>query len=744
MTKKIALLLTVVLLTLIQTVGWGQQNIIPPAQQVHSSFAIMVDEATYQACKAEVDAYKKSLEADGLATYVVSAKWESPEHVKFFLQKYYQEQALEGAVFIGEVPIPMIRGAQHLTSAFKMDEKKFPFRDSSVPSDRFYDDFNLKFDFISKDSLNGLFYYYRLRGDSPQQIACNIYTGRIKPTRKGEAGYVQIREYLQKVVRERSLNNPLDKLCSYTGHGSFSNSLSAWKDEAVTLREQTPAAFKNAQDARFYLFAMHPYMKETLSKELQREELDLMLFHEHGMPHRQYLTGTPPAVAEDELFEAGKRSVRRQLRRLADAGKDLAAYKKEFSTRYGVDSSWFAGAFDPKVKEADSLENLRQGIVLKDIPVIKPNPRMVIFDACYNADFREDAFIAGEYLFTSGKTVVCWGNSVNVLQDKSSSDLLGMLACGARVGEWAKNVNILESHIIGDPAFRFATPAKMPNIRYHSKDTTYWMSVLGHNLPPDLKGLALHKLHQLKHPQMPEILKEVFTQSGSYMLRLQCLYLAAWYGGELYADLLKKGATDPYEFIRRKSAYYMGKTGRNDFIPYLADLYLNDYLSERVLFNVQNVSGIINGELLKKALKDKLDKEDYIFGKEAFYKNAAERIDRETRLRNSFWGEILDASLPVKTRLFSISVLRNNPYSQLVDDLLILLANEKEPLEIRVAIAEALGWYGNSVRNREIIAGCKQVLRSGKEIHPTLKDEMTKTMNRLKLHTGQEAEVWVD
>jgi len=35
----------------------------------------------------------------------------------------------------------MIRDAQFLTSAFKMDQKR-PWQQSSIPSDRYYDDFD--------------------------------------------------------------------------------------------------------------------------------------------------------------------------------------------------------------------------------------------------------------------------------------------------------------------------------------------------------------------------------------------------------------------------------------------------------------------------------------------------------------------------------------------------------------------------------------------------------------------------
>lgn len=57
--------------------------------------------------------------------------------------------------------------------------------DSSVPSDRFYDDFDLKFDYLGQDTTSALFFYYNLAADSPQALCCDIYTGRIKPLEDG-------------------------------------------------------------------------------------------------------------------------------------------------------------------------------------------------------------------------------------------------------------------------------------------------------------------------------------------------------------------------------------------------------------------------------------------------------------------------------------------------------------------------------------------------------------------------------
>lgn len=60
---------------------------------------------------------------EGLPTFIVYNEWNKPEDVKKVIVKLYKKDKLEGVVFVGDIPIPMLRKAQHMTSAFKMDEK---------------------------------------------------------------------------------------------------------------------------------------------------------------------------------------------------------------------------------------------------------------------------------------------------------------------------------------------------------------------------------------------------------------------------------------------------------------------------------------------------------------------------------------------------------------------------------------------------------------------------------------------
>ena len=127
---------------------------------------------------------------------------------------------------------------------------------------------------------------------------------------------------------------------------------------------------------------------------------------------------------------------------------------------------------------------------------------------------------------------------------------MGMLAYGMRIGEWTKNINILESHIIGDPTFRFARPERMPRIKMHSGSGVLARCNRAQS-PVDIQGLALYKLFELEYEGMSDLLLETYKSSPYYMLRLQCLHLLAHYNDDNY-ELLKLASDDPYEFIRRK------------------------------------------------------------------------------------------------------------------------------------------------------------------------------------------------
>lgn len=696
--------------------------------QTHS-FAIVTDPQTFNNCNAAIETYRSAVCADGLDAFVVSRNWTNPDELKDSLMLYHKTRALEGAVFIGDVPIAMIRGAQHLTSAFKMDET-LPMRDSSVPSDRFYDDFDLKFDFLGRDSVERNFFYYNLAAESPQHISCDIYTGRIKSSEKKGDKYGEISRYLLKAAAAKSQDNPLDHLMSYCGSGSFSNSLAAWKDETITLKEQMPAAFDNGSDgAKFLFYAMYPDVKSTLLGEIARNDLDLALFHEHGVPERQYVTETPRANETDAYYYDAKYRMRQRIRTAVSRGKDAESVIEDIVKKYGITRDWVEDWNDPKTEAEDSLYDAATGIMLDDIAAAKPNVRMTIFDACYNGDFREDDCIASRYILSGGNALVGIGNSVNVLQDKSSSDLMGMLTEGYRVGEWMQQVNILESHILGDPTFHFTASEDAFRPDLHNANCKYWLKFTSPKYPCDIRGLALHKLYALNYNDLSPLLLKTWKESDEYMLRLQCLHLLEHYNDGNYEKVLKDGADDPYEFIRRKSAFFMGKVGTPEMAAELADLYMRDYNSLRVAHNVGFVCAHFPDSLFLKEFEKKFAEADWIYDRELFHKKA-ENCFRAAFSIESSTGKII-GDKNNGYRKFYISGMRNQPYPQYAESLLAIVRDSGEVENARVQCAEVLGWFIRAWNRKEIVDGIDAYLKSGEEMPEALRNELVKTKNRL-------------
>jgi hypothetical protein len=702
--------------------------------QAQNSFAIIVDTETYKNCCSEIEDYRKSVEERGLDAFVIENKWTCPEEIRDTLIHYYNTRSLEGTVFVGDIPIPMVRKAQHLASAFKMDENAFKMRDSSVPSDRFYDDFDLKFDFIKRDTVETSFYYYNLSPESPQTICCDIYSGRIKPSSDRGNKYEELSRYLKKVVRTKKENNFLDKVTSYTGDGSFSNSLVAWKDETVTLMEQMPQAFNTGDGAKFYAWTMYPYLKDILTAEIQRKDLDLVLFHEHGVPDRQYLTGTPLADDIDSFYEFGTLNARNQYRRLLRRGRSREDAIVQMQESYGVDTSWFVNALDPEVVKADSIADMKTGIVLDDLARIKPNVKVALFDACYNGDFRETDFIANRYIMSEGDAIVCLANSVNVLQDKSSCDLMGMLSCGYNVGQWQQQIHILESHVIGDPTFAFSPSVSIAMPDLQNTSVKYWKKYISDKYPCDIQGLALHKLFHLGYKNMSDLLLDTYKSSDYYMVRLQCMHLLAHYYDENYITLLKYALDDPYEFIRRKGAYFASKVGREDLATDLAKMYLEEYNAKRVAFNIGFSAGHFPDDVFMTEFNKVLDDASFIFNKEQYAADASKAFKSSIGIRNMTAKYIGDKSQQTSNRYSYIGGMRNMPYAHLADALIDVTKDSDEEEKLRVRCAEVLGWYVRAYNRSKIVENLESYLNSGAKMPDAVRDEIIKTNNRLKAY----------
>ena len=471
--------------------AYAEPTEVAPSVKTPTSFAVFIDRASYDRCREAVEAYRAAVQADGLGTYIICDDWQSPDEVRERILALASDKRmpLEGVVFVGDVPIAMLRDAQHLSSAFKMnqaaDRKK-----SSIPSDRFYDDFDLKFDFIDRDADNPLYFYYSLRHDSAHHIRSDIYSARIKPVvREGVDKYEALSAYLRKAAAEHGAANRLDHMFVFCGHGYNSEAYDAWAGEQVALREQIPSMRRSGHRIACCTFETRFPMKRYLLQHLQDETLDIAICHHHGSPEVQYLNGYQDVSDARASIANVKRYLRSKTVGYDDAEKRIGDYMNSLD----VPRSWFD--MSDSTRMVDSLYNRELDIDLLDIYEAEPAARFVMFDACFNGSFHLDEYVAGAYIFGRGKTVVAMANSVNSLQDKWPDRYIGLLACGVRVGQWARGTFYLESHIIGDPTLRFENAESVGGFNeamtLRARDDKYWLNTLRKSDYPDIQAYAL-------------------------------------------------------------------------------------------------------------------------------------------------------------------------------------------------------------------------------------------------------------
>lgn len=263
----------------------------------------------------------------------------------------------------------------------------------------------------------------------------------------------------------------------------------------------------------------------------------------------------------------------------------------------------------------------------------------------------------------------------------------------------------------------------------HNTNCKYWLKFTSPKYPCDIRGLALHKLYALNYNDLSPLLLKTWKESDEYMLRLQCLHLLEHYNDGNYKKVLKDGADDPYEFIRRKSAFFMGKVGTPEMAAELADLYMRDYNSLRVAHNVGFVCAHFPDSLFLKEFEKKFAEADWIYDRELFHKKA-ENCFRAAFSIESSTGKII-GDKNNGYRKFYISGMRNQPYPQYAERLLAIVRDSGEVENARVQCAEVLGWFIRAWNRKEIVDGIDAYLKSGEEMPEALRNELVKTKNRL-------------
>jgi hypothetical protein len=691
--------------------------------------AVVADDATCRAAGRDIDHYMQSINRSGKRTTLIRDVWGHPDSIRVRLKTLYLTDHLEGAVFIGDIPVVMIRDAQHLTSAFKMNQSR-DRQESSVPSDRFYDDFDLQFDYIGRDSTRQAYHYYSLTAHSTHYIASDIYSARIKPpVVPGKDKYELISDYLQKVVKEKQAQRALSRLLYFAGHGYNSESYSARIDEGWLLRQQFPVLATQPGALDFINFDRDHSVKHRLMAALADPELDVAILHHHGADDTQYLSATPTTSAAQQYIDYTKKFLRSKLRN----AKDTTATKKNYMETYNVPESWFANTFDAATIAADSLFDASLDISIPDLYGRAFHARFIHFDACFNGSFHLDDYISGHYVFNPGTTIAVKANTVNILQDAVPNELIGLLGEGVCIGNWAKHVFTLESHLIGDPTFCFALPKGHThvdrNIVKEKDNPKYWRKLLGAATLPDAKALALVMLAKNSAISSRELL-DILTQDPSPAVRLEAFLLLRKRPGPELTQAMILAMNDPYEMLQRQGALTAGKSGDPALLPTLAHLFFNPATSDRVIFQLRYALEQYPPETIETLFAGWREEHPHWPTAEA-YKAYLDGLKRSGDSRKDDFGKLNSSDVANKNKQFTLSAQRNLCQSIYLDEIFALLKDRSADSQLRLLTAETLGWYVYSYKKAEIIGLCKALLAT--EQDEAVKNELQKTINRLSL-----------
>lgn len=715
--------------------SWAKPEIIRPKVKTSTAFAIVIDRQSYDKARTAVEAYRDAIEKDGLATWILVDEWESPAEIRILLKELVEDRRmpLEGTVFVGDIPIPMIRDAQFLSSAFKMDQKR-PWNRSSIPSDRYYDDFDLQFDFLKQDTVQPLYFYYSLNPHSAMQIRSDIYSGRIKPmARDGKDKYAILARYLWKVVRLKAEKNPLNDLTVARGHGYNSEAREAWSGEQLALREQLPDLFRPGSYVRFYDYGMQYPVKFSYLSAIRRETADVILFHHHGAADTQYLNGYPEGSGVNLSVDNVRRYLRSKIVTAYERKKDIGKTKQDYMKSLGVPAAWMEDALDPEVMVQDSLFNARMDIHLSDVHALRPNARWVMFDACFNGSFHLEDCIADAYIFGEGNTVVTQGNTVNTIQDKWPDEYLGLLACGVRIGQWARHVHFLETHIIGDPTYRFTNTVDSrldlnKILVAERKNVALWHRMLKHPFP-DVQAMALRKLFENQDKGLDLLLQSVYRSSSYGVVRMECLKLLYEMNSPLLFEILPLAVDDSYELVRRFAVIYAGKTGADEAIPAVVHSLLNDRLSARVNYQARVAAGLLNSDKMLAEIQKQTAEGAYWVDETDWLKALTALVLRGGISWENNIAIVLDKTSNAKDKRFEISRHRNQTYVRSVEPLITFMLDPSRSMDLRIMTVEALSWYNHSVKRMEIIAACEKLIAANE--NSRLVNEAVKTKNRL-------------
>ncbi len=685
-------------------------------QPQKAGFAVVIDPQSYEEAKTEIDQYLQVVENRGLKAILVIDQWGVPDSIRAKLIELYnaKENPIEGAVFIGDIPVAMVQDAQFMTSAFKMDQDSVHYDrlDYCVPTDRYYDTFGFEWDYLGQDSTR--WFYYSLNCEGAQELHPNIYSARITP-RDNERGnkYEKLRRYMQRVNAADSENNQLDQMLCFAGHGNVSDSYAARMDEKIEYYDQFPWMKDQKQSVRYMDFSRDDFIKARYMTEMQDPSLDYGLCHHHGSETVQYFSSTPNKSSYSEQIQYIQHYMRNRIRtgiRRGQTPAEVIASIRKYA-EVDIPDSWFARYNDPAIIAQDDSIAYLYDLHVEEFADFRPQCKLVSLDACYNGSFHLDESIQEGYLFGEGNgTLLVLANSVNALQDKWCNEYSGLLGLGMRAGYMAIMDTYLEFHLFGDPTYAFAQSGDcgfdVNDAILHASDN-FWVKQLDNEYPA-VQLLAIHQLNESEQ-NYSDVIYQRFKTSPYGMVRTAAMYGLRKYSDENLLNCLKEAIFDENEMTQRFAVNLCSDYGEPSLLEQLCELRAQNNVSERVSFDLDCAFKCFDSTLVMETIKKYFDQAVWYSDKEAAMAKAVEAFDYYISGHEDIEYALHNKDARMSRRVMEIKGLRNYPEHQYLDELLEYALSPEGETEILYNLWEALGWFDLSYRKSDVATAAKQV-----------------------------------
>ncbi len=704
-------------------------------------FAIVIDQESYTQAQAEIDQYQQVVKSRGLEPILVIDRWGVPDSIRQELIRLHSAKTnpIEGCVFIGDIPVPMLRDAQHMTTAFKMNqETSETMAESSVPSDRYYDSFDLEWDFLGTDPDNSEYFFYSLRADCPQKLRPTIYSARIFP-RTNERGnkYEKLRAYMKRVNEADAANNPLDRIFYFSGAGFISESVDARIDEKIEYNDQFPWTKGQQQSIEYIDWKRDQFVKTRLVNQMQNRYIDYAVLHHHGSEDTEYLSEMPDGEDFIEVVQLLKMFLRENYAHGISRGMSKAEIKHRLEDflEVSIPDSWFDGALDPAQIAADEAFEYQCDLHLAEFANYHPQARFVSLDACYNGSFHLQENIQEGYLFGQGNgTLAVLANSVNVLQDKWVNRYIGLLGLGMRVGHMMQYNAYLEQHLFGDPTFAFTSSADCGFDLEDALATAgnkFWKKQIDSKFPA-IQIMAMTKLANSQE-NCSDILFNKFMTSESGIVRLSAMIDLGNYRDENFVECIRLALSDSHEMTQRFAASMAGHNGDSRLVEGLVRQASRNNTGERIEFDLSSALRVFS----EKEVTDAFDSHFPTIG---CYTNPdsicelirSSLVNITTTNRDDCQKYIFDKSLTDTRRISEIRTIRNTNMHLLVPQFLEMLSEpDASQAKVQKVLWEALGWFNLSFQ-APVIAAKALEISNDERFDASVRNEALKTYNRVR------------